>query len=70
MGTVRLHGTISKTKVKEWKKVNYTRLPNPGIQRRVQILENEDRYIEEPSEVDDADFDFMELNQMHDLHER
>jgi hypothetical protein len=65
-----MRGTMSKTKVKEWKKVNYTRLPNPGIQRRVRILEHGDRHIEKPSDVDDAEFDFMELNQMHDLHER
>jgi hypothetical protein len=67
---VRKRGTISKTKAKEWKKVNYSRFSNPGIQRRLGILEHEDRNIEESSDVDDTDFDFMGLNQMHDLHER
>jgi hypothetical protein len=66
---VRKRGTISKTKEKERKKANYLRFPNPGIQRRMGILEHEDRHIE-LSDVDDAEFDFMGLNEMHDLHER
>jgi hypothetical protein len=68
--TMRKYGTRPKRKVREWKKVDFTRFPNPGIQRRVKMFEHEDRHIEEPSEIDDEDFDFMELNQMHDLHER
>lgn len=67
---VRKRGTVSKTKVKEWRKVNYSRFPNPGIQRRMGILEHEDRHVEELSDVDDADADFTGLNEMHDLHER
>jgi hypothetical protein len=67
---VRKRGTISKTKEKGWKKANYMRFPNPGIQRRVGIMEHEDRHIEELSDVDDTDFDFIGLNEMHDLHER
>jgi hypothetical protein len=67
---VRKRGTISETKVKQWKKANYTRISNPGVQRRLGILENEDRHVEELSDMDDTDLDFTGLNEMHDLHER
>jgi hypothetical protein len=67
---VRKRGTVSKTKVKEWKKVNYLRFANPGVQRRMGILEHEDRHVEEQSDVDEGDLDFIGLNEMHDLHER
>jgi len=67
---VRRRGTITKTKVQAWKKPNYSRLSNPGIQRRLRIMEREDQAMAESSDVDDTEFDFMDVNKMHDLHER
>jgi hypothetical protein len=67
---IRRRRTLSKTKTKAWKKPNYSRFSNPGIQRRLGILEHEDKDVTEPRHVDDTDVDFMEVNKMHDLHER
>ena len=67
---VRRRGTITKTKVKAWKRPNYSRLSNPGIERRLEIMEREDQGIAEYTDVDDTEFDFMDVNKMHDLHER
>jgi len=67
---VRRRGTITKTKVRAWKKPSYSRLSNPGIQRRLGIMEPEVQAMTERSDVDDTEFDFMEVNKMHDLHER
>ena len=66
----RTRGTITKTKVQAWKKPSYSRLSNPGIQRRLGIMEPEDESVAEFSDVDDTEFDFMDVNKMHDLHER
>ena len=67
---VRRRGTITKTKVQAWKKPSYSRLSNPGVQRRLEIMEPEDQPMTECSDIDDTEFDFMEVNKMHDLHER
>jgi len=67
---VRSRGTITKTKLHVWKKPSYSRLSNPGIQRRLRIMEPEDQAMTECSDVDDTELDFMEVNKMHDLHER
>ena len=61
---------MSKTKAKAWKKPSYSRLSNPGIERRLGIMEHEDKAVTESTDVDDTEFDFMEVNKMHDLHER
>jgi hypothetical protein len=66
---IRRRGSSSKTKTKEWKKPNYSHFPNPGIQRRLGIAEHEEVVETEPSDVDDTDFNFMEVNKMHHLHE-
>jgi hypothetical protein len=67
---VRSCGTSSKTKLKEWKKPKYSRFSNPGIQRRLGMLEHEGQAVTEPNDIDDTEFDFMEVNKMLDLHER
>jgi len=67
---VRRRGTITKNKVQAWKKPNYSRSSNPGIQRRLGVMEHEDQGMAEFSDVDDTEFDFMDVNKMHDLHER
>lgn len=68
--TVRRRGTITKTKVQASKKPSYSRLSNPGIQRRLEIMEPDDQVVAECSDVDDTELDFMDVNKMHDLHER
>jgi hypothetical protein len=67
---VRRRKKKKKTKVRAWKKPSYSRLSNPGIQRRLGIMEPEVQAMTERSDVDDTEFDFMEVNKMHDLHER
>jgi hypothetical protein len=67
---IRRRWTLSKIKTKDLRKPKYSRLSNTGIQRRLEILEREDRAIEETSDIDDTDFDFMNVNKMHDLHKR
>ncbi|XP_069670577.1 putative neugrin-like protein DDB_G0288135 [Periplaneta americana] len=63
---VRYRVTSSRIKRKDTRKPKHS---NPGIEKRIGLLNIDERNVEDVGEIEDNEYDFMDVNKMHDLHD-